>query len=245
MNYTTIEVIHEPLLITLSPPSMAFSGFEKRISGTVAANGTALSFANVTIKTQWGNFFAKTNDHGQFNVSISIPISEFGLSSRINASAIPLQPYIGRGSSTVSISILNPLEFALPVLVGGVVVYELQNLGIFQRKKQEKEEVGMKSLVQDLFSQAPDSKVVSKLAGIYKSALLLAVKKYNLRFMPSSTIREIISQVNTVAHDIGASEFATISLLLEDFLYARSFDQERIKDAEIALDKLEKIWGAA
>lgn len=242
VNYTTIEVVHEPLTVTLNQVSTAVAGFGKEVSGTVTTNGTPVSDANVTLITHWGDLFTKTNSRGQFSVRTTVPLSQF-LSSSVNATVTPIQAYINSGSSGVSMAIFNPLYVALPILFGSVLIYELRGLGIFRKKSDDASEDHVRETVQSMLSQAAVSQEVSRLVQIYSQALLLAVRKYDLRFLPSSTIREIMAHVNGASHGVGMNEFTSISLTLEDFLYARSFDESRIKDSVEAFGQLEKIWG--
>ncbi|MHB8567865.1 MAG: hypothetical protein ACYC7D_12835 [Nitrososphaerales archaeon] len=238
VNFTSIEVVHEPLQITFNPTSLAFSGFNSTVSGVVRANGTGLAYANLTLTSPWGQFVSKTDGEGRFNVSLPIPITVFASPQGLGASAAASEAYISKGTTSVSIGVLNPLEIALPLLAVAVAAYEAKSLGLFRKAKQEEKEE--EAIVEAILNMLPaDVKLVdaSDVIQLYRQALLLAVRKFAIKLEPSFTIREIMSQVTSPG-----GEFATISLILEDYLYSERFDQARIETGKRALKKLEEEW---
>lgn len=245
INFTTIDVIREIPQITINPISIAYSGVEKTITGNVVANGTRLPLANITLNSPWGKFQTQTNALGEFSIHLPIPISAFSYSNDIKVSTHPSQPFIKEATVATSMNLLNPLEFVLPLLVGGVLVYELRNLGILQRKHadhEEREEKEVDQTVKNLLSQSVAEKTLPRLVSVYRSSLVLAAKKFGLKFPPSSTIREIVSQVSLSAQSSGMKEFDKISITFEEYLYAKSFDENQISIAEDALARLQELW---
>lgn len=247
VNFTTIEVIRESPVITISPVPVSYSGFTREISGKVVANGTAVALANISLSSPWGKSLTQTNATGDFNIRFAVPISAFWPSNNIKVSMHPSEPFIKAGSVTVSLTILNPLEFLIPLVVGGVLIYELRNLGMLERRKrsdsdEENEEKEVDRTVQKLVSQVDEARSIPRLVSLYRNSLVLAAKKFNLNFPSSSTIREINVQVSSSAQNSGMEEFKKISAIFEDYLYAKDFEEMEISEAEEAFARLENIW---
>ena len=244
VNFTSIEVVHEPILITLSPISQVYSGLNSSLSGTLKANGSALSNASILVSTPWGNQLTKTDNTGRFATSFLVPLSAFGFSGTVQIRASPLQAYVSQGSSSTTFGILNPFWVVLPLVALGIVVYEVRNLNVFGRKGEdasarEKKEA-VERTVNELMSAKTETLESSEMAKIYKRALLLAVEKFGVALAPSLTIREIQT---LVANSGGTSNsFDTISFAFEDYLYSQAFDLRRVDSSAKELDLLEKEW---
>ncbi|MGI0080656.1 MAG: hypothetical protein ACRECH_13660, partial [Nitrososphaerales archaeon] len=65
-NFTSIEVVHELLNLTIDSIPLSISGTLASVSGTVRANGTALADSNITLVSPWGQFEASSDGSGKF-----------------------------------------------------------------------------------------------------------------------------------------------------------------------------------
>lgn len=242
VNFTSIEVVHETLEIILNPISQTYSGFSSSLSGTLKANGTALSNASVLVSTPWASKVTKTDNTGRFATSFLVPLSALGFSGNVQIRASPLQSYVGQGRASTSFGILNPFWIILPLVALGIVVYEVQNLNVFGRKdgdraSEERKET-VERTVQGLMSAKAETLESLEMARIYKRALLLAVEKFGLVLAPSLTIREIVSLVANAG--VRSTAFDTISLAFEDYLYSEAFDLSKVKSLAKELDSFER-----
>ena len=246
VNFTTIQVIHEVPKIAINPVSVVYSGFTREITGKVVANGTGVASANITLSSPWGKFLTESNATGDFNVGLTVPLSAFWPSNNIIVSMRPSQPFINVATLTSSIAVVNPLDFLFPLLVAGVLVYELRNLGLLRSRKgaddEANEEKGVDLTVQNLMSQVDETRLIPRLVSLYRNSLIIAATKFNLNILPSSTIREIVAQLSSSAQDSGMREFEKISTIFEDYLYAENFEKIEISEAEDAFARLENIW---
>ena len=91
-------------------------------------------------------------------------------------------------------------------------------------------------------SQVDETMLIPRLVSLYINSLIKAATKFNLKFLPSSTIREIVAQLSSSAQDSGMREFEKISTIFEDYLYAENFETIEISEAEDAFARLENIW---
>ncbi len=246
VNFTTIQVVRETPEVTINPVSLVYSGFAREISGKVVANGTGVSFANITLSSPWGKFLTESNATGGFNIGFTVPLSTFWPSNNIKVSMHPSQPFIKDATLTSSVTVVNPLDFLFPLLVAGVLVYELRNLGLLRSRKgsidkiDEEKEVDL--TVQNLISHVDEIRSIPRLVSLYRNLLIIAATKFDLKFLPSSTIREIVTQVSSSAQDSGMQEFEKISTIFEDYLYAKNSEGTEVSAAEDAFARLEKIW---
>jgi hypothetical protein len=251
-NLTSIQVYHEPINITVRAPSYSLSGFSANILGKVEANGSALADARVTINSPWGTFPATTNRSGGFSIIVPVSIWDFAFGRNLTASVAAAQPYVSSGKVELKLSVFNLLWVFLPVLVLGITVYEARNLDLLPKlsmrlaKKPMEDEPKKNQLeshsVDDFLNKtvANDTTRQSHLIWIYKDALLLATNRFHIAFKDSSTIREIMNEVKAL--DILEDNFYWISLIVEDYLYSKDFDESRVNEAEKMLAELKTVW---
>ena len=241
--------------ITINPTGYAFSGFYSAISGRVEVNNSALANASVIIDSPWGNFPAITDSTGAFSVNTQIPLLDFAFTGKLVASAVPPEAYYSPAQKFFSIDILNLLWINVPVIAAALTIYTASNLGLVPKLRTRLEkrapkiaptttnEEELQSIVDNLSAQAI-SGPQPRLIAIYKEALGLAAKKFELSFKASSTIRERISLVR--AADAGSESsltFSNLSLIVEDYLYSASFNQEKTRVAEQLLSQLNSGYG--
>ncbi len=93
-------------------------------------------------------------------------------------------------------------------------------------------------------TRIPGSQII---VSIYNEAMMLAERKFQIRFRAGSTIREIYEQLKRRVDnsDKGVLPFAAISSIMEDYLYATTFDESRVQFAKEMLRELNKIWSSA
>ena len=88
----------------------------------------------------------------------------------------------------------------------------------------------------------PQRTQVPEIISIYKEALILAARKFSLTIRESMTIREIISSVSRADSGQGSKLFSAILLTLEDYFYAKKFDNRRIEALQNMILELKEIW---
>jgi hypothetical protein len=249
MNFTSIVVTHEPMTIDLDSTSQAYSGFNTAISGEVIANNSGIANAIIIVSTPWGNLQSKSDGLGRFSLDTNVPIWEIGSSKVIRVTGASAQSFIAPGNSSTTLGIFNPFVIVVPALVLGVFGYEVRSLGLLSRKKSDEDESNRGEVIQNTSitgEVAPELRKenLSKIVHIYKRAIELSLKKFNLNITQSSTIREILSQVSSVSGSEfdGIKEFGSISMIFEDYLYSNAFDPAKISTAEENLASLERVW---
>jgi len=245
-NFTSIQVVHLPLTLTLSAPSISFAGFSTTLAGTARANGSAISNADVIVSSPWGSVSTKTNSTGEFTVNIPISPLEFAFSKDVAAVVSAPQPYISSGAIVESIGLFNILLVILPVAALGIIGYEGDRLGAFERLRNrsgKKEALLEEPLVPTETAPAFSEAVGGpELLQIYRRTLGLAQGKFSIRFRASQTIREIVAEVEAHESGPGFAAFKEIMLTVEDFLYAEIFYLSRVSVAKERLAELEGRW---
>lgn len=250
-NFTSIEVYHETLNVTVKVSAISFSGFGTTLSGTVMSNGSSVGGAVVRATLPWGEFSTKSNAEGMYNLSLPVPPSTFSLSEQVILNFTPAQPYVKPLVKEEYFQTLNPLLIIFPASAVTVGIYELRNLGLlrkrrtstkdvkpsddpFSRERQEASEEIMytsRNLPQDLLS-------------VYNEARAAALQRYGLISVPGQTVRELalIVEEREGESGEGSSLFSSISEIYEDCLYSESFDSRRIDDTKTMLGNLKKSW---
>jgi hypothetical protein len=245
-NFTSIRVVHLPMVLTLSAPSLWFAGFSTTISGTASSNGSALADATITINSPWGLVTTRTNSVGSFSVGVPVSPLEFAFSRNVTASGIALQPYIAQGVLTRSVGLFNFLVVILPAAGVGIIGYEADKLGAFERLKRRsnRQTVAFKEVRAEYAEALASAATVGgpELLQDYVKAMSLAAARFSVRFRPSQTIRETISLVGDKERGPALPAFSEILLTVEDFLYAERFDASRLEAMKKRLAELEGYW---
>ena len=245
-SFTSIEVYHLKLNLTLSVPGLSWAGFSTNVSGTATSNGTAVADAAITLNSPWGSSTTKTNQEGRFNLSFPVSPLEFAFSKNVTVSASPSEPYIASSTAVVSLGLFNILLVILPAAVIGFGVYEANSLGVFRGMRQRKDQGATHSALVTLERPSPDALPIFA-AGpeplrLFGRALALASARFSLVFRPSQTIREMLSQVKDRDDGEAFVAFSKVLSTAENFLYGTGFDPARIDDARRALTNLEMLW---
>ncbi len=245
-NFTSIQVVHLPMVLKLDAPSLSFPGFATTLTGTAYSNGTAVAGANVTVSSPWGSSSARTDSSGAFRISVPVSALEFAFSRNVSVSASAPQPYVASAVITKSLGLFNILLVVLPAAAIGIVGYEADRLGVFEalKKSRSREEAEYEELfagqAQDL--TALDLEGGPELLEAYRRALGLASKRFAIRFRKSQTIREMTAAVGARDSGEGFRLFRGIMLTAEDLLYSKDFERARLKTALDDLPKLEEAW---
>ncbi|MHB1907956.1 MAG: hypothetical protein ACYCQJ_03675 [Nitrososphaerales archaeon] len=268
INLTAVQVVKLPQTFTVNPQSIFFSGWTNVVSGQAVANGTLLGNDTVIVETPWGDYRTLTDTQGNYNIQVPVPLSNFGSSESLAFVANPGEAYVASASTTRSVTILNPLEIIIPLLVIGFGTYEARNLNLIpslrkrlSRPKKEqtlapgeepKEDLVPEAEIPAQVSDSPSiAREVPRLVMAYKEALLLASRKFGIQFSKDLTIRETIALVSGYAKDsAGLNYFSNIALATEDYIYSeRTSDYfkltspEEIENvAQSYLVKLKELW---
>ena len=244
-NFTSVQVVHLPLLVSLRAPALSLAGFSTTLQGTARSNGSAVANATITVDSPWGSVSTKTNSTGGFRVSLAVSPLEFAFSKDVTASGTAPQPYVAPGTVVISIGLFNILLVILPIAAVGIIGYEADRLGAFEglRSRSKREGAALEPLTvvgESLArSEAPGGQ---ELLQIYRRALIIAQARLQVRFRPSQTIREIIAAAQKASAGLSVAAFADVMLTVEDFLYAQTFDPSRVASARKRLDDQEAEW---
>lgn len=242
VNFTSIEVVHLPMTLTVNTPSLSLAGVSTTVTGTARANGTAIADANVTVSSPWGAVTATTNYAGVYKANIPVSPLEFAFTKNVTVSAVAPQPYVAEGVAVKTLGLFNVILVLLPAAGVAVVGYEALKLGAFERFRKREEAEPMEESLPEAAVEFAESSAGHELLVVYLSALQLASKRFSVRFRKSQTIREALAAVRAKEDGPGAAAFAEIAASLEDFLYAPSFDQKRAASAKAKLAELEGHW---
>ncbi len=250
---------------TYSGSSIVFNG---RVF--LPSNDTGVANATVSLSSQWGLFLTTTNSIGGFSLKIPVPIWEFASNQNLSISATPPEPYLSSASFGIDLKVFNFLWIVFPGMGIGIGLYEGKNFGLLPKIKAwaRKPRFGFRKAEEPIRTvasrqelvQEPKSidvlmqtlllpkveRIQSKIVVAYREALTLAASNFRFEFKESSTIREIIAQVKGIAGDTGASGvelFASISLAMEDYIYAAVFDESREEEAKKSAAGLKLEWG--
>ncbi|MDG6988682.1 MAG: hypothetical protein JRN21_05075 [Nitrososphaerota archaeon] len=246
VNFTSVQVVHLPMTLKVSVPSLVLAGFSATLTGTAAANGSAVAGASVVLRSPWGTFSTTTNSAGGFDFTLPVSPLEFAFSRSVSVDASAAQPYIAPGAVAESIGLFNLLLVVLPVAAVGIVGYEADRLGVLEglkrrRGRQEEawpEEAGAEETSVEALGVAGGPELVQA----YRKALAMASRRHSIRFRRSQTIREIVSSVKAKDAGEGSRIFGEVMLAVEDFIYSETFDQARLGEVKGLLSRLEEVW---
>ena len=254
-NLTSILVYHEALNISVVAPAYSYSGFNSVITGKVEANNTALPNASVMLNSPWGNFPARTDQSGHFSVSVPVPLWDFAFSRKLAASVAPPEPYMTGGAAVFTVKLFNILLWVnVPVFVVIVVTLEARRVRLISKlssrlSSRKREATEISSIEEPPSVSGPETTLPAallfspSLVETYRETLALAAKKFSLTFKESATIRQTIREVKALdKNPESARIFASISLIVEDFLYSESFDASKIEVARELLGRLRTLY---
>jgi hypothetical protein len=241
-----VDVVREPLNVTVNSPQFVVSGFGGRIAGTVLANGSAIANTNVTINTPWGLFHTETDSLGGYNTSFAVPITSFAIGGQVVVSVNPSKPYIESAQSFTPVTVVNPIEIGALVVVLGLVLLGVKNSGMFSamtRKQAVLRELPKSKSRETTAISEPGNDYRSRMIFAYDTSLAIAGNRFKKDILSSMTFREAISEISELDHqELGSKLFSSIALTIEDLIYAKKFDFARIEEAEATLAKLKELW---
>jgi len=247
-NFTSIDVYHLHLGLTLSFPHLSWAGFSTHVAGTATSDGTAVPSAAITLDSPWGSFATKTDQMGNFDIVFPVSPLEFAFSKNVTVAASPSEAYIAGRTAVVTLGLFNILIVILPVAIFGVAGYEANSLGVFQglrvrlRRGRNQEPVLLTSPVMPSTETLPSPDKGPEPLRLLGRALVLASTRFSIIFRPSNTIREMISLVRAKDDGEAFVAFSKVLLTAEDFLYGQRFDSSHTDEARKALNTLEVLW---
>jgi len=267
-NFTTIQVAHEPMNVTVNRPWISLPGFSSSVFGSAEANGTLLSNVSITLQTPWAEYHTRTDNAGRYKINVEIPLLEFAFNRDVSISALPPEPYLSNDVVTEKLALFNILWAAIPSVVIGAVAYELNLLGLLpsinlgQNRGPRRDAGASKDAVDARKSNALTSQMSGERQGIsmslqstsamtviFNEVLLLARRKFDIEFRESMTIREIIAQVSSRLSKMKNGEeysvrmFSDLCFTMEDYLFSKSFEEKRAERAARMLADLRTLWG--
>jgi hypothetical protein len=242
-NFTSIEVVHEPLNMTVTVSSLTLAGFSASVQGQVMANGTGIPNANVIVSSPWGSFQTTSDSTGKYSLSVPTSLSDFSFSGPLKVGASPAQPYISSSQVTVTVGLLNPLIIVIPTIILLGVGFEARSLGLFGGESKTEEASnplrGNETSIQEAEDELKD---LPEMLVLYRRTLKLARARFQMAFGRNLTLREISAKMAEVSDERGAAISARILHATEAFLYSERFDPTRFKEAEENVSELEEIW---
>ncbi len=248
-NFTLVDVVRKALNYTLNVPAVIIPGTSATITGNIKSNGSALAGCAVSVALPWGVYYGTTDTLGNYKVSVSVPLTQFSPTVQATISTTPEESYVERTQTTRSIGVFNPAEFTVLVIIIGAVIYEVRNLELVSKKRTTSSS-DLNPL--DSLYKKRDSETESKLSkegrssriiSIYLEALSIAIRKFQIRFVESLTIRQTIDEISKRDKEgEGSAIFSQIAMIMEDFAYSSKFDESRVKDADQLLEELKTTW---
>ena len=243
-NFTTIEVAHLPVNLTLSAP-FSLAGFPTELSGSAFSNGSGVQGVKIEVETPWGSFDTSSDPSGTFTVLVTTSPLDFALSERVSAKVAAEQPYVSARGAFASMSLFNMLLLPLLIVAAGVVSFEAYNVGVFEglRTRGREQELSVAEQPETETGPIVSSSIdVPELVLLYRRAVFLASARFGLRFWSSQTIGEGLAMARNAGVGQGFEEFSRILSAAEDFLYASSFDTARTEGIRSDLIRLEALW---
>jgi hypothetical protein len=245
-NFTSIDVVRDPLIVNLVAPSLSFAGFATAISGTATANGTAVSNALVTVDTPWGSARGVTDATGHFRLDFQVSPFELLFGAQVTVSATPPKPYIKTGYASAQLGILNPLIVILPLLFVSLATFEANQVREFKRRapRQEAETFPDSQETAKEIPRVQDEggHALPEILAYYIEAVSLASARFGLEVEESKTVRETAREISGREASVGSEAFSRLMLTVEDYLYSASFDSRRVQAAKIDLDAVKEAW---
>jgi hypothetical protein len=250
-TFALVNVVHKLLNFTLYTPAVVVTGLGASVSGNIQSNGSALPGCAVSVALPWGIFYGTTDSSGNYKVPVSVPLTQFSLEAEAIVSANPTQPYIETVQTTRSIGIFNPIEVIVPAIIIDALIYEARNLELVSRKRVASTVNFFGNQLESIYKRRPSEtserqsrgRRNSKILTIYRESIDLANKKFQTRLGESLTTRQAINEISKLDKGgSGAQAFSEIAKITEDFAYAETFDETRIKDAEKSLGDLKVAW---
>lgn len=243
-NFTSIEVIHEPLNVTARTSPLTLSGFSASVQGRLTANGTGVAGAKVTVSSPWGSFQTTSDSTGGYALSVPTSLLDFAFTGGLKVSADPAQPYIASGQVPASLGLFNLLIVVMPAIIVVAVGYGARSLGLL-RGKEKNEELPTALPSEEktaLLESTTSEKDMPRMLVLYLQTLRLATAKFQIDFGRNLTLREMAAKIGGVADQRGSSISSQILVMTEDFLYAERFDGARVKEAEGYVAELREMW---
>ena len=244
-NFTSIMVVHMPIVVTVDPLSLTLAGFSSTLIGTAVANGSSVAGAAIRVVSPWGTVDGTTNSNGGFRVILPVSPTEFAFSRNVTVYVNATQPYFAIGTVTKPLGLFNVLIVIFPVAALGVVGYEAERFGVFAALRRGSRSQEERFLEEEYFeSGGPPAEAWhgTEAGRVYRRALALASSKYLIRFRPSFTLREIAGQVRAKDPGRGGDLFAQVMGTVEDAAYAKGFEESRLAAAAEAVAVLERLW---
>lgn len=243
-NFTSIEVIHEHLNMTVKVSSLTLSGFSASVRGQLTANGTGVAGAKVTVSSPWGSIQTTSNSTGGYALSVPTSLLDFAFVGGLRVSAVPAQPYVAPGEVPARLGLFNLLIVVIPAIAIGAVGYGARSLGLLKGKpKYERVTTTLPSEEKTaLLEPTTLEKDMPRMLLLYLQTLRLATERFQINFGRNLTLREMAAKIGGVADQRGGSISAQILMMTEDFLYAETFNEARIKEAEGYAAELRELW---
>jgi hypothetical protein len=246
-NVTAVQVVHLPMTVTVTAPSLSLAGFSTTLTGLAITNDSSVAGGTIRVISPWGTFDGTTNSSGGFKISLPVSPWEFAFSRNVTIFVNATEPYVAIATVAKALAVFNVMVVIVPVAAVGIIGYEADRFGVFAalRQLRGRGQKGLSEeelLLEDEFSKPEMEGAISEAGMLYAQALSLARTKYSMHFRSSQTIREVVASVESRDVGKGATTFKEIMLIVEDAAYAKNFDAARLGAARVKLTELEGSW---
>ena len=219
-----VDVVRQPMELSVDAPSWAVSGFPVRVKGTASSEGTPVANCSVRLESGVGSVITRTRSDGGFEVELSPPLVLGTENYPFVVKATPVEPWIRSSSFSGEVFMTNLLT-----LVGGSVL--VIAVGFYASKKiQRKPRTPSMAREEPLVAEPTTVTVVPIVAvepeGVrdsYAYALGVVSRKTGVIPRPSSTLREYLVEVWGSLGENGGP-FRSLTMLYEGWLYDRDVD---------------------
>jgi len=237
-----VEVERMPVTLEVEASKYALAGFTASFKGTAWAGGEPLKGRIISVQLGGERVEALTGFDGGFEARVHIPLTFFTYNYRFKASAQVDEPWMKAQPCEGSITVINPIVFSAPLLLGAVTVRALKRGRKGGETSEEVEHSPWEGEALKLEEVEVKADSAQGLKRIYWRALSLVVALTNIAPLRSHTLREYLRLVKGRVKGLYRF-FESITLLYEKLLYGRGVSRGEEGRAEKCLERMEGVEG--
>jgi hypothetical protein len=242
VEISKVKVERTPVTLEVEASKYALAGFTASFKGTAWAGGEPLKGGIVSVQLGGERVEALTGLDGGFEARMRIPLTFFTYNYRFKASAQVDEPWMKAQPCEGPITVINPIVFSAPLLLGAVTVRALKRGRKGGEMSEEVEHLPGEGEALKLDEVEARADSAQGLRGIYWRALSLVVALTNIAPLRSHTLREYLRLVKERVKGLYRF-FESITLLYEKLLYGRGVSKGEEGRAEKCLERMEGAEG--
>jgi hypothetical protein len=238
-----IEVIHEPLKVTADLSSLTLAGYSTLVQGQLVTNGSGVAGAVVTVVSPWGSIQTVSNSTGGYALSVPTSPFDFASTADLTIRVDPTQPYIASAEGFAKLGLFNPLIVAIPLVAIGSLAYGAVSLSLMRRRRTRRDASAILTQEQALLLEpAALTKDNPAMVFLFLQTTGMAAERFQISFGRNLTLRETAEKIAQVSDPRTAGISTRVLMMAEEFLYAKTFDEARVKEAEGYVAELRELW---